>query len=210
MTTAGRSAVLPVVANRGRNDIVASLWTTIAPELVPEQTALAPLLLQTEGFVVDVLTRVLGRPVRVEILKQGLERVGLIRQAVLRTDDLPLYLAVTVVRRQPGTVKLIRTMRRYPTLPFGEALKKHRMFHHRADVSVRRTTCLPNYQALFGAEASATVWERTFAVVTPRGKKIAGVTEIFSPKLEVLLQESAARSPVQAPAPATSASSPNA
>ena len=172
------------------------MWTEVAPEDVPAQTVLAPLLLQTEGFIVDILSRILGQPVRVEILKQGLERVGLIRRAVLRTDDLPLYLAVTVVRRQPGTVNLIRTMRRNPSLPFGEALRKHRLFRCRADVSIRRTTCLPSYRALFSTEASATAWERTFAIVTPRGKKIAGVTEIFSPKLEALLKASAEKLPV--------------
>jgi hypothetical protein len=63
-------------------------------------------------------------------------------------------------------------------------------YHHKTPPTIRRSEYLPAYRALFGANGETShIWERTYAIVSPKGKKIAGVTEIFSPKLEALLTE---------------------
>lgn len=162
----------------------------IAPDRVREQTALAPLLVQTEELIVDLLARLLGKPVTVRPLTQGRNDVGLIRKTLLTTADLPLYLAVTVVRRLPETRALVATMQRSPTMPFGTALGKHGLFGHKAGLSIRHAAYLPEYQELFGTDGDVrAVWTRSYAIISPKHKRIAGVTEIFSPKLEAALRE---------------------
>lgn len=162
----------------------------VAPERVREETALAPLLLQTEELTVAVLADRLKQPVTVKLVKQAFERGGLRRRTLLQAADLPLLLAVTYVRPLPETRGFIRTLQRTPTMPLGEALRTHRLFGKKSAVEIRRTPCPPDYRALFGVDDSATsVWERTYAILSPKGRQVAGITEIFSPKLEVLFQE---------------------
>ena len=168
----------------------------IAPELVREQTALAPLLVQTEGLIVSLLTELLGTPVTVRPLTQELNTIGFIRKTLLETADLPLYLAVTIVRRLPETRALIATMRKHPTMPFGTVLGNHGLFGHKSSLSIRRAVYLPEYQALFETDGDVTeVWERSYAIVSPKNKRIIGVTEIFSPRLEAWLREHPERVP---------------
>lgn len=165
-------------------------FQVVVPESAREETALAPLLLQTEELTVAVLADRLKQPVTVTLLKQQFERGGLRRQTLLQTADLPLLLAVTYVRPLPATRGLIRTLRRTPTMPLGEALHTHRLFGKKFAVEIRRRPCRSDDRALFGVDDSATsVWERTYAILSPKGKQIVGITEIFSPKLEALFQE---------------------
>lgn len=169
-------------------DPATSASTTYSPDSLREQTSLAPFLLQTTGFIVDLLTARLGTPLSVKVLRHEMEPIGLVREGLVSAGDTPLYRATTVVFPLRGTQKLIQTLKANPAMFFGDALKKHRLYHHKTTPEVRRTTFFPEYRELFRTDGTAThVWERTYAVVTPRGKKIAGVTEIFSPKLEELL-----------------------
>lgn len=162
--------------------------TTYAPDDVREQTALAPALLQTAGFIVDLLAERLRQPLSVKVLRHEMEPLGLVREGLISAGDTPLYLATTVVFPLRGTRKLMQTLKKNPRMLFGEALKKHRLYHHKTPPTIRRSEYFPRYRELFGADGNIThLWERTYAVVNPRGKRIAGVTEIFSPKLEELL-----------------------
>ncbi|TSC72152.1 MAG: hypothetical protein G01um101438_655 [Parcubacteria group bacterium Gr01-1014_38] len=162
----------------------------VAPDRVREETALAPLLLQTQGLIVDLLKERLGMPLSVKVLRHEIAPIGLVREGLMSADDIPLYLATTVIFRLRETQKLIQTLKVNPQMFFGDALKKHHLYHHKTPPTIRRSVYLPAYRALFGANGETShVWERTYAIVTPKGKKIAGVTEIFSPKLEALLKE---------------------
>ena len=162
----------------------------IAPDRVREQTALAPLLEQTEGLIVDLLTGLLKVPITVRPLSQQRDTVGLVRKTLLETAEFPLYLAVTVVRHLPETRALVTTMERSPTMPFGAALGKHKLYGHKAGLSIRRIAYLPQYQELFGIDGDVrAVWTRSYGIISPKQKRVAGVTEIFSPKLEAVLQQ---------------------
>lgn len=166
--------------------------TVVAPERVREETALAPLLLQTTGLIVDLLRERLGTPLSVRVLRHEMEPFGLVREGLVSARDFPLYLATTVVYRLRGTQKLIQTLKANPTMFLGDALQKHRLYHHKTPPTIRRSEYLPAYRELFGTNGETThVWERTYAIVSPKGKKIAGVTEIFSPRLETWLREHA-------------------
>lgn len=185
MTDAG----LPPQRPCGTPFLMESRISEIDHERVRAETVLAPLLLQTEGLLVRQLGALLGVQITAQILKQELERGGLSRHVLIRADEFPLYLAVTFVRRLPQTRRLIQTMRREPTLPLGLALERHRLFGRKLPPSIRRSTILSDYQELFGTtDTAATTWERTYTIITPRGTRIAGVTEIFSPRLEERLR----------------------
>lgn len=162
----------------------------VAPQVVREETPLAPFLLQTTGFIVDLLKERLGMPLSVKVLRHEMEPIGLVREGLVSAGNTPLYRATTVVYRLRGTQKLIQTLKANPAMFFGAALKKHRLYHHKTTPEIRHSEYLPEYRELFGTDGNVTeIWERTYAVVTPHGKRIAGVTEIFSPKLEELLRE---------------------
>lgn len=164
----------------------------IALEQIQAETALAPLLLQTTGLIVDLLRERLGTPLSVKVLRHEMERFGLVREGLVSASDFPLYLATTVVYRLRETRKLIQTLKANSTMFFGDALKKHGLYHHKTPPTVRCSPYLPAYRALFGADGETTqVWERTYAIVNPKGKKIAGVTEIFSPRLETWMRDHA-------------------
>lgn len=157
-------------------------------ETLPQRTALAPLLLQIDGLITEVLSKILGTEIRPHILEHRLERGHFTRRSVLYGGDLPLYVATTVIPRARRTKNLIRDLRRHPETTFGMCLKAHRLFHHKGEPTVREVTTIPEYYALFGAPPGSILWERSYAIITPRGDRIAGVTELFNPKLEDLLR----------------------
>lgn len=164
--------------------------SSVTPEQIRTETALAPLLLQTTGLIVDLLRERLHVPPSVKVLRHEMEPFGLVREGLVSAGDFPLYRATTVVYRLPETRKLIQTLKANPKTFLGDALQKHRLYHHKTPPTIRHSEYLPAYRELFGTNGEVThVWERTYAIVSPKGKKIAGVTEIFSPKLEQVLAE---------------------
>lgn len=170
--------------------------TLLRPEIVREETPLlAPFLLQQEGLIVDILAERLGEPVTAHMLSQTTDELGFIRRALIRTAGLPLYFVTTVISRIPKTRALLQTLRKEPDLPFGEALKRHGLFHHKGEPLVTRTRYLDDYRKLFEDPRSAAteLWERSYAIITKDGKRIAGVTEIFSPRLEDRLRQTPER-----------------
>lgn len=167
-----------------------------APERVREETSLAPLLLQTEGLITDLLAERLGKPVTATKLEQRFDELGFVRKSLIRANGFPLYIAVTVIGKVARMRSLIRTLQEHPSMRFGEALKKHRLYDHKTAPAIRRTHLIPAFQKLFDVGADVTeTWERTYAIVSPKSKRIAGVTEIFSPRLETWLREHPERVP---------------
>lgn len=168
-------------------------WPTslhVPLDVVREETGLAPFLLQTEGLITDLLAEKLKKTVTAEVIEHKTDELGFVRKSVIRADGFPVYMAVTVVGPSPRTRALIRTLKKTPTMLFGEALKRHRLFHHKTEPSVQRVTLIPEFQQLIEVPPDqVNAWERSYAIVTPKGKRIAGVTEIFSPKFETWLRE---------------------
>ncbi len=136
----------------------------------------------------NLLTALLNSPVTVRVLVQEHTSIGFVRKTVLEAVELPLYLAVTIVPRLPETRQLVATMKATPERPFGDALATHGLFGHKSPPSIRRVAYLPEYRELFkDTSGDPEVWERSYAIVSPKGVKIAGITEIFSPRLEATL-----------------------
>lgn len=168
-----------------------TLSIAVPPEAVREETLLAPLLLQTEELITDLLTQRLRQKISSTTLGERKERIGVVRKSLVSAEGTPVYLAVTVITNGPWTNVLRRELKEVPPPLFGEVLKRHGLFGHKIPPTIGRTTLAPEHRALFGADASAEeVWERTYAILTPKNVKVAGVTEIFSPKLEELLRQS--------------------
>lgn len=167
-----------------------------APERVREETSLAPLLLQTEGLITDLLAERLGKPVTARSLEQRFDVIGFVRKSLLRANGFPLYIAVTVIGNIARRRNLTRALQEHPTMLLGEVLKKHRLYGHKTAPEIRRTHLTPTFQKLLEVDADATeTWERTYAIVSPKNKRIAGVTEIFHPRLEAWLREHSDRVP---------------
>lgn len=164
--------------------------TVISPDQVRGQTSLAPLLLQTEGLTTDMLVQLIGKPVTTETLEKRTDRIGFVRWSVLRTSEIPLYIAATVVAVRKETRSLIRDLQKEPHPVFGELLKLHGLYGRKTAPQINRAPPGDQYRRLFGVASDVTeVWERTYAVLSPAGWKVAGITEIFSPKLEELLRK---------------------
>ena len=164
----------------------------LTEDALREQTPLAPLLLELRAFTTDLLEALLGGPVRSMILKHERRRAGLIRRNLLCANGFPLFLAVSVVRAEgsPQAHALVRSLLADRGLVLGHALNDRGLFGAKTKPLFRRVSYLPSYQALFRADGGAAeVWERSYAILSPKQKKIAGVTEIFSPRLEQWMRE---------------------
>lgn len=168
----------------------------VAPERVREETALAPFLLQTEGLITDLFAERLGKPITARSLEQRFDTIGFVRKSLIRANSFPLYIAVTVIGKVARRRNLIRALQERPTMLLGETLKKHRLYGHKTAPEIRRTHLVPEFQKLLEVGADVTeTWERTYAIVSPKNKRVAGVTEIFSPRLEARLREHPDRVP---------------
>lgn len=165
----------------------------MSPDQVREETPLAPLLLETKVLTTDVLAARLGKPVSTTTLEKRMDRhLGFVRHSLLRAEAFPLYLAVTVIVRRPETQALIRDLRQKQVPLLGAVLKKHGLYGRKTSPSIQRTPLLPKYRELLGLDPDvAETWERTYAILSPANWKVAGVTEIFSPKLEEFLRTTA-------------------
>lgn len=162
---------------------------TVSPETVREKTPLAPLLLQTEELITDLLAQRLHQKISSTTLGERKERIGVVRKSLVSADGTPVYLAVTVIANSPWTQKLARELKKVPPPLFGALLKKEGLFGRKTPPEVRRAPVSPENAALLQADQMTETWERTYAILTPKNVKVAGVTEIFSPKLEELLRE---------------------
>lgn len=164
--------------------------TTISPERVRAETPLAPVLLQTEGLITDLLGQLLQMTVVSRTLELGVERHGAFRRSLVCGDGTPLYLAVTYITEGSWTRPLLRALKHDPPPLFGEVLKQHGLFGRRTVPEARRSPYLPEYRELFRADGHIThVWERTAHIFSAQGNRIAGITEIFSPTLEELVRQ---------------------
>ncbi len=172
-------------------------------EEVREETPLAPMLLQTEGLITDLLGERLHRTVTSTTVEKRMDRIGFVRRSLVSANGTPLYLAVTVVTRGPWTQPLARELRKEHPPLFGNLLKQRHLFHHKTTPMVQRVQLTPDVRAVLQlGDDVERVWERTYAILTPKNKKVAGVTEIFSPKLEALLRASPAPADTGASLPA--------
>lgn len=172
------------------------LQNAIAPpaqDPVREPPSLAPVLRQMEGLLTDFLAERLRRPVTTKVLDIRRDPIGLIRHSVVSVGDVPAYFAATVIWKMPRTRALMRTLRQEPALLFGEALRRHGLFARKGLPSISQVEFLPDYQRLFGIGGNTSLWSRSYPIFDKRGKRIAGITEIFSPKLEALLAKASAR-----------------
>ncbi len=139
----------------------------------------------------DHLQDMLGQPIIVSPIKQELTATGLRRMTIIGTRDEPIYYAITFVKRIPNTRALIKTMLKKPTMPFGDALKKHHLFGRKTDVSVHMVSYMPVNKlraARVGGQHSQQTWERLYTIMSPKGEAIAGVLEIAPPGDEAILQ----------------------
>lgn len=129
----------------------------------------------TEGLFVNYLQKMLGQPIIVRPIKQELTATGLHRTTLIGTRNTPLYHAITFVKHTPTTGALIKTMLKHPTMPFGDALRKHHLFGRKTGVSV-------NVVSSNSEQHLQETWERLYTILSPRGEAIAGVLEIAPPK----------------------------
>lgn len=163
--------------------------TTVAPEVVRDATSLASFLLQTEELITDLLAERLHTAVTTRTLDARMERIGLVRKSLVEGELLPLYLAVTVIPRGPWLHMLRRELAEVPPPLFGILLKQAGLFGYKTPPEIRRTVLTAETsRRLQVTDTDAEAWERTYAILTPRKAKVAGVTEIFSPRLERLLR----------------------
>ncbi len=159
-----------------------------------EPPSLAPVLHQMDGLLTDLLAARLRQPVTTKLLDIRPDPIGLFRHSVVSVGDIPVYFASSVIWRMPRTRGLMRTIRKEPTVLLGEALRRHGLFARKGLPDISRVEFLPHYQRLFGVSGSTPLWSRSYPIFCRRGKRVVGITEIFSPKLEELL----ARAPANA------------
>jgi hypothetical protein len=169
--------------------VQSTLSLAVAPEVVRDATPLAPLLLQTEELITDLLAERLHTAITARTLDERMERIGLVRKSLMSGGEVPLYLAVTVITRGPWLRPLRRELAGVPPPLFGIILKQAGLFGRKNAPEVRRSALTAETQRrLQVTETDAAAWERTYAILTPQNAKVAGVTEIFSPRLEELLR----------------------
>lgn len=166
-----------------------TLSIAVPPEAVREETPLAPLLLQTEELITDLLAQRLHQKISSTTIGERKERIGVVRKSLVSADGTPVYLAVTVITNGPWTNVLRRELKEVPPPLFGAVLKELGLFGRKTPPEVRRALVSPENAALLQADPMTETWERTYAILTPKNVKVAGVTEIFSPKLEELLRQ---------------------
>ncbi len=156
-----------------------------------DQSELSTVFSYTKGLFVDYLQKRLGQPIIVRPIKQELTKTGLHRTTIIGTREVPIYYAITFVKRIPRTRALIKTMLKHPTMPFGDALKKHHLFGRKTDVTVSVAPYVP-MDNRFDTDDSEPhpreTWERLYTIVSPKGEPIASVLEIAPPKKEKIYQ----------------------
>lgn len=157
----------------------------------PERLVLPVVFSYTKGLFVDYLQRLLGQPIIVRPIKQELTATGLHRTTLIGTRDMPIYYAITFVKRSPTTSALIKTMLKSPTTPFGDALKKHHLFGRKTEVSVTMVSRMSTNDFFTpddNQQRHPETWERLYTILSPQGEAIASVLEIAPPGDEEISQ----------------------
>lgn len=142
----------------------------------------------TEGLLVDYLQNILGQPIIVRPITQKLMAAGLHRTTLIGTRDMPIYYAITFVKRTPTTRVLITTMLKHPAMPFGEALTKHKLFGRRADVGISMAFSNTLFDTDNREPHQRETWKRQYIILSPHGETIASVLEIAPPDDHVMQQ----------------------
>lgn len=153
-----------------------------------ESPALLAAFSATEDLLVDYLQNILGQPIIVSPIAQKLMATGLHRTTLIGTRDMPIYYAITFVKRIPTTRTLIKTMLKHPAMPFGEALTKHKLFGQRADVAISMAFSDTLFDTDNREPHQRETWKRQYIILSPHGETIASVLEIAPPDDYVIQQ----------------------